>query len=280
MDNISAMAVSKSGKSYLNREETIITPVSEIMESEEARYALENPESVQYIFKQNGYTSTTRNTPVMMAVKALRATGSEEPYGVAYITLKERDFKRYYEYFTSQYAEFYMVNQKGVVVSSSDRQMVWKQMPQKNPGMVLKKELAYYHCTAYGIINTQKALGNLYNEPLLWVICVGVTAAACIIIFFITRQTALPMSKLVHKMSNARKTRYDEHIELTGSREVEELSCTYNEMLDELNRYISELLTIQNENAGRKLPLFRCRLIPTISTIPWQVSNGLFSREM
>lgn len=279
MDNISAMVVSKSGKSYLNREETIITPVSEIIGSEEAKYALENPETVQYVFKQNGYTSTTRNTPVIMAVKALRATGSEVPYGVAYITLKERDFKRYYEYFTSQYAEFYMVDQTGKVVSSSDKQMVWKQMPQKNPGMVLEKKLAYYHCTAYGIINTQKALGNLYNEPLLWVICGGIMAAASIIIFFITRQTARPLSKLVYKMSNARKTRYDEHIELTGSREIEELSCTYNEMLDELNRYIGELLTIQKEKRRAEIAALQMQINPhyiynTLASIKWLIFQG------
>ncbi|MFQ7550184.1 MAG: hypothetical protein ACLRMZ_07690 [Blautia marasmi] len=96
--------------------------MNEIMESEEAKYAMENPETAHYVLKDSGYTSTTRDVPVLMAVKALRSPGSITPYGVAYVTLKEKDFKEYYDYFTSDYAEFYLADEAGIVISSSDKE--------------------------------------------------------------------------------------------------------------------------------------------------------------
>lgn len=279
MDNISVMTISGNGGSYLDREETIIEPVSEIISSPEALAAMENPDTVQYVFRQNGYTSTTRNTPVVLAVKALKIPGSSEAYGVAYVTLRETDFMEYYAYFTSEYAEFYLVDQSGLVVSSSDKEMLGKSMPKEISGIILEKELPYYQCTAYGVINSQRALGNLYNEPLLWLICISITAGACTVIFFIARQTVRPLSKLVQKMSNARETRYDEHIELTGSREIEELSCTYNAMLDEMNRYIDEILAIQKEKRKAEIEALQMQINPhyiynTLASIKWLIFQG------
>lgn len=279
MDDISVMAVSTNGGSYLNREETIITPVSEILSSRQAEYAMENPEEVQYIFRESGYTSTTRNTPVIMTVKALRSPGSSEPYGIAFVTLKETDFKGYYEYFTSEYAEFYLLDQSNMVISSSDRKILGKRMTEKEADMTLTKDLPYYKCKAYGIINTTKALNNLYNEPELWLISLSIMVIAVIFIFGIVRQTTRPLSELVEKMSNARKARYDDYIELVGSREIEELSGTYNEMLEELNGYINELITTQNQKRKAEIAALQMQINPhyiynTLASIKWLIFQG------
>lgn len=286
MDDISVMAVSKSGGSYLDREERIITPVNEIMESEEAKYAMENPETAHYVLKDSGYTSTTRDVPVLMAVKALRSPGSVTPYGVAYVTLKEKDFKEYYDYFTSDYAEFYLADEAGIVISSSDKESLGEKVPDKNPhtSITLEKELPYYKCTAYGIIDSKKALEDLYNVPMIVAICVTVMAVTGIIIFYFVSQTAKPLSEMVDKMSNAGETKYDEHINLTGSKEIEELSRTYNAMLDEMNRYIEELMTSQKEKRKAEISALQMQINPhyiynTLASIKWLIFQGNVERS-
>lgn len=281
MDNINVMAVSKSGGSYLDREETIITPVSEIIKSKEAKYAMEHPEEVQYVFRHNGYTATTRNIPVVMAVKAVRSPGSKIPYGVAYVTMKESDFMKYYDYFASDYAEFYLTDGTDTVVSSSDKNTLGEKMPERSGSTVtiLKKELPYYQCTAYGIIDNSKTLEHLYNVPAIFFICIAIMLVSCVIIYLVIKQTTKPLSKLVAEMSNARDTKYDEHINLTGSKEVEELSSTYNAMLDEMNRYISELLTIQKGKRKAEIAALQMQINPhyiynTLASIKWLIFQG------
>lgn len=281
MDDINVMAVSKKGGSYLDREEMITTPVQEIIESPEARYAMQNPETVQYVFKENGYTSTTRNSPVVMAVKALRSPGSQIPYGGAYVTMKEKDFMGFYDYFASEYTKFYLVDDQQFVVSSSDKEALGKKMTGKitNINTLLTKELPYYKCTAYGIIDNEEAMKQLYDIPTILIICGIIMVVSCVIVFYFVHQTAKPLSEFVGMMSNARKTKYDEHINLTGSKEIEELSSAYNAMLDEMNGYIKELLQIQKEKRKAEISALQMQInlhyiYNTLASIKWLIFQG------
>ncbi len=70
-----------------------------------------------------------------------------------------------------------------------------------------------------------------------------VAAVVVLITFWAVAQTTKPLSALAQKMADARKKQYDEHIKITGSEEIQQLGRTYNSMLDDLNRYIGELMT-------------------------------------
>lgn len=193
--------------------------------------------------------------------------------------MNEEDFRQYYEYFTSEYADFYLVDQNGRVISTSERALLGQRMPEKEAETLLVQELPYYHCTAFATIDTTTALGNLYNEPELWLIALGILLAALILIFIILKRTTGSLSKLVEKMSNARKTHYGEYIELGGSQEIEELSFTYNEMLDELNGYISELIETQKEKRKAEIAALQMQINPhyvynTLASIKWLVFQG------
>ena len=121
IENVSIMAVSTEGGSYLNKAETMAVSTEEILNSPEAVYAMENPGTASYVYRNTGYTSTTRNSPVIMLVRALTSPGDGNAYGVVFVTIKERDLTRYYEYFTSENSEFYLVDSQGMIVSSSEK---------------------------------------------------------------------------------------------------------------------------------------------------------------
>lgn len=280
VDNVNIMIIGTEGTSYLNKAETIIVPTKEILEAPSSVYAMENPTALHYIYAESGYTATTRNTPVVMAVKALTSPGAQKPYAVVYITIKEKELMDFYSYFTSENTDFYLLDQQNRVVSSSDKSCLGQQIEletiNRRGKTVFEKELPYYHFTAYGMIDNNKALGNLYNVPFLWMICIGIMTVAGVIICLIVRQTTRPLSELVKKMSSARTTEFDEHINLKGSREVVELSSTYNAMLDDLNRYIDELMNIQKEKRKAEITALQMQINPhyiynTLASIKWLI---------
>lgn len=297
VENISVMVIGVNGKSYLNREESIILPESEILESEISRRALEK-EGIIYQYADVGFTSTTRNSPVVMATKTLRYQESREPYAIVYITMKESDWSKFYGYFTSEYATFYMVDASGMIISSDRKDEICKKAEEVFPYQesegdltrstavnenqhitILNKKLSYYNHTICGVIDTEKALGRLYNIPQLWIICALVAAAVVLVTFWAVAQTTKPLSALAQKMADARKKQYDEYIKITGSEEIQQLSRTYNSMLDDLNRYIGELMHTQKEKRKAEISALQMQINPhyvynTLASIKWMIYQG------
>ena len=297
ISDVSVMLVGLNEKTYLNREETIISSAKEILESDVSKKAMEKKGSVVYQYADSGFTSTTRNTPVVMAAKALCYPESGEMYAFIYATMKEEDMEKFYQHFTSEYANFYMTdsqgkiistNQKGVLenklgknlrVAEKEEKLRCDAMENGKEVIVLQKYLPYYNYTMYGVIDSRNALGRLYNIPMLWGVCAAIAMGVIIATYFFVKQTTKPLSVLVNKMANARNEKYDGQIEVTGSYEIQELTSTYNAMLEDLNRYIEELMNVQKEKRKAEISALQMQINPhyvynTLASIKWLIYQG------
>lgn len=297
ISDVSVMLVGLNEKTYLNREETIISSAKEILESDVSKKAMEKKGSVVYQYADSGFTSTTRNTPVVMAAKALCYPESGEMYAFIYATMKEEDMEKFYQHFTSEYANFYMTdpqgkiistNQKGVLenklgkdlrVAEKEEKLRCDAMENGKEVIVLQKYLPYYNYTMYGVIDSRNALGRLYNIPMLWGVCAAIAMGVIIATYFFVKQTTKPLSVLVNKMANARNEKYDGQIEVTGSYEIQELTTTYNAMLEDLNGYIEELMNVQKEKRKAEISALQMQINPhyvynTLASIKWLIYQG------
>ena len=297
ISDVSVMLVGLNEKTYLNREETIISSAKEILESDVSKKAMEKKGSIVYQYADSGFTSTTRNTPVVMAAKALCYPESGEMYALIYVTMKEEDMEKFYQHFTSEYANFYMTdsqgkiistNQKGVLENKSGKNLRVAEKEEKlrcdamengKEVIVLQKHLPYYNYTMYGVIDSRNALGRLYNIPMLWGVCAAIAMGVIIATYFFVKQTTKPLSVLVNKMANARNEKYDGQIEVTGSYEIQELTSTYNAMLEDLNRYIEELMNVQKEKRKAEISALQMQINPhyvynTLASIKWLIYQG------
>ena len=297
ISDVSVMLVGLNEKTYLNREETIISSAKEILESDVSKKAMEKKGSIVYQYADSGFTSTTRNTPVVMAAKALCYPESGEMYALIYVTMKEEDMEKFYQHFTSEYANFYMTdsqgkiistNQKGVLenklgknlrVAEKEEKLRCDAMENGKEVIVLQKYLPYYNYTMYGVIDSRNALGRLYNIPMLWGVCAAIAMGVIIATYFFVKQTTKPLSVLVNKMANARNEKYDGQIEVTGSYEIQELTTTYNAMLEDLNRYIEELINVQKEKRKAEISALQMQINPhyvynTLASIKWLIYQG------
>ena len=297
ISDVSVKLVGLNEKTYLNREETIISSAKEILESDVSKKAMEKKASIVYQYADSGFTSTTRNTPVVMAAKALCYPESGEMYALIYVTMKEEDMEKFYQHFTSEYANFYMTdsqgkiistNQKGVLENKSGKNLRVAEKEEKlrcdamengKEVIVLQKYLPYYNYTMYGVIDSRNALGRLYNIPMLWGVCAAIAMGVIIATYFFVKQTTKPLSVLVNKMANARNEKYDGQIEVTGSYEIQELTSTYNAMLEDLNRYIEELMNVQKEKRKAEISALQMQINPhyvynTLASIKWLIYQG------
>lgn len=296
ISDVSVMLVGLNEKTYLNREETIISSAREILESDVSKKAMEQKGSIVYQYADSGFTSTTRDKHVIMAIKALRYPESGDMYALIYVTIKEDDMEKFYQHFTSEYARAYMTDAEGKVISTNQKTMLKKNLSESlrdveegeirsdavensKEVIVLQKYLPYYDYTMYGVIDSRKALGRLYNIPMLWGVCAVIAMGVIIATYFFVKQTTKPLSVLVKKMANARNEKYDEYIEVTGSYEIQELTSTYNTMLEDLNRYIEELMNVQKEKRKAEISALQMQINPhyvynTLASIKWLIYQG------
>ncbi|MBQ8326954.1 MAG: sensor histidine kinase [Lachnospiraceae bacterium] len=272
--NILVLSADKQ-KHYLSRTETISVSDEEIWESKAVKLAVEEPEVIHYSFSEGAYTMTTKDSDVIIVSKALYYQEREEVYGVVLATLTMEDMKKYYDYFVTEYTEFYLVGDNDRVFCSSDKSSVGNKLPSFSLGhTVMKRDLNYLGCTMYGVIDSQHALGKLYNMSLLIIICVAIGIVMLAVGSIYTRQTIRPLSQLVEKMSTLKEGNFTEYMPLSGTSEVQELASTYNYMLDDIQNYIKELLRIQKEKRKSEIKALQMQINPhyiynTLASIKW-----------
>ena len=272
--NILVLSADKQ-KHYLSRTETISVSDEEIWESKAVKLAVEEPEVIHYSFSEGAYTMTTKDSDVIIVSKALYYQEREEVYGVVLATLTMEDMKKYYDYFVTEYTEFYLVGDNDRVFCSSDKSSVGNKLPSFSLGhTVIKRDLNYLGCTMYGVIDSQHALGKLYNMSLLIIICVAIGIVMLAVGSIYTRQTIRPLSQLVEKMSTLKEGNFTEYMPLSGTSEVQELASTYNYMLDDIQNYIKELLRIQKEKRKSEIKALQMQINPhyiynTLASIKW-----------
>lgn len=295
MDRMNILIVGMNGKNYLSRTETITVSNADMMKSPAVLKAIANPESIQYTFSKGAYTATSQNANVIIASKALYYKESMEIYGIVLVTLAMDDMLEYYDYFVSEYTDWYFVDSDSVVMCSNqsarigtkvdakwytdglgvaDGRYIWKKGGENLT--ILQKDMSYFGCSMYGVIDNDVALNELYNMPLLIFICLSVGIFILFCCLFFIQRTLKPLSNLVGKMSESRKGNFREYVPVEGTTEVKQLGITYNDMLDNIQTYISELLETQKAQRKSEIKALQLQINPhyiynTLASIKWLV---------
>lgn len=300
IQNVSVLVVGFTGNSFLNSDELVTTSVDDILDSEITKKALNSPNTVQYHYSDHGFTSSTKSSPVIMITKVLTFVEDNTPYGVVYITLKEKDFENFYDYFASDTNEILIMNENDVILTSNRKNILGKQesnLNQYTQNMIVKnqirriteyngnkvtilaKHLPYYNSNLCAVIDNSKALKEMYDVPLLSLICFLIAFIVLIILFFLIQKTIKPLSILTKKMSKVKNGEFDQYIEVTGSEEIRQLSITFNYMLDDLNNYVNELIKAQQEKRKAEIHALQAQINPhyvfnTLTSIKWLIWQG------
>lgn len=295
--DISVLILGLNGSSFLNRSELLTIRPNEILSMDISQNSLGKSDTILYQYLENGFTSSTKDEPVIVITKTLNLKDGE-PYGIIYFTIKEKDFEKFYDYFTLEINDVVLLNENNVVLSSNKKEnigdvqeefkesieeLVSKEELSKiynsNKNTILIQRLPYCNLTICGTVDNHKALGKMYDIGNIMLICFVITLCILIGIFLIVRQMTKPLYLLTEKMSNVRDGKFDECIEVSGPEEVKELSSTFNYMIKDLNKYIHELVKVQKEKRAAEIHALQMQINPhyifnTLSSIKWLIWQG------
>lgn len=292
----SILVLGMNGKHYLSRTETISQSDRDILESQPVQNAMNNVDALHYTYEKGAYTATSQNVDVVVVSKALYYHENKNIYAIVLVTLTDAYIREYYDYFVTDYSMFYMVSDEGIVMSSNDREKTgrvletqwyrdaarkesvgrWITQIDNRSYTIMKQELPYLGCSIYGLIDNDKALDNLYNMPLLILLCVLIGIITLALCLMIARRTLNPLSQLVDKMSFVRDGEFTQYMPVSGTEEIKELAVTYNIMLDDIKKYIDQLIQTQKEQRQSEIKALQMQINPhyiynTLASIKWLV---------
>ncbi|BCN29963.1 sensor histidine kinase [Anaeromicropila herbilytica] len=300
VQNISVLVVGVSGSSYLNQDEVLTTKPKYILLHEITKRAIMSKGAVRYEYLDHGFTSSTKYDRVIVATKALFSVKTGELYGVVYITIKEKDFEKIYDYFTMETNDMILFDNQEKVISSNQKALVGQKnhilynyssdlsknneirtVMKYNNKMctILAKDMPFFNGKLSAIIDNSKALKEMYNVPLIFAICTMISFFVLVIIFIIIQKSMKPLSTLTKKMSKVRNGRFDQHTVVDGTEEVRQLAMTFNYMLDDLNNYVNQLMKVQKEKRKAEIHALQMQINPhyifnTLASIKWLIWQG------
>lgn len=295
--NMSVLIVGLNGENHLNTSETLTMNSKEILDLNISKKSLENNKMIIYQYMERGITSGTKDSPVLTISKALNLQNGK-PYGIIYFMIKEKEFEKFYDYFTVEINDIVLLDENNLVLSSNNKNnigqtqeefsnkinaLIESKMVSKiyddNGDTIFIQRLPYCNLTICGTVDNHKALGKMYDIKNISFICTVITLCILIGIFFLVRQLTKPLYLLTQKMSNVRNGKFDEYIEVSGAGEVRELISTYNYMIKDINSYVDELVKIENEKRKAEIHALQMQINPhylfnTLSSIKWLIWQG------
>lgn len=300
--DVSIIVMGKNGINYsTDRSYWPITDVK-LKASELASQTVKYPKKLLYQYDyQPRQNEGTGEEHFIIASKALMHRSSGNIYGSMYFAIKENEFRRKtYNNYTSPGNDFFIVNQQGVIVSSSIADMTGKKDNQllsyaedienkaenytlgKLDGkqyIILKEYLPFFDMYMFNVIDKETAFGNLIDKRQIALISMVIVLVAIIFVFLATQRLTNSLSKLVKQIENASKNNFHQHVTVTGTYETRQIGNAFNSMLDELQEYVEQLVLSQQQKRNAELAALQQQINPhflynTLTSIKFMVQQG------
>ncbi len=274
------LIISSNGKSHTRTQTSVTEEFDTILKMECSTKALESNGNVVYTYLEKGFTADTKNESVIVASKAFNTTDESGEYAIVYMIMKQSVLDDYYSYFTSEMTDFYVVDHDGMIVSTTQKTNIGKQVSnvekalkkvsldqvegriQSGGKTILFSELPYYQYDIIGVIDNQKALDKLYDVRQIFMVSLLVSVVVSAIIFFLVGRMTKPLVILIKKMEVVTGGNLTEYVEVDGPEEIMRLSDAFNYMIVGLNRYVEELVAIQNEKRKAEMKALQMQIKP------------------
>lgn len=299
---LSAFVIGENEKSYMySNSDRFFVPKREILDSDIAQCARQNENKIICKYVETGFTNVMKNTPVLVMAKAW--SYGDEDGAIAFLTIKESSIRNMYSHFNANTSDIVLLNQDDEVISSNNPQyfkasgeelkhlekavadMEKEDVLQKdtwNNGSIHTYLMQRMQSTRYkmvGIINPDAAFAEQYNVTGLVLLTLVITGIIVVLIIIFMGQQTKPLNRLVETMKNSKESDFKEYVPMEGTYEVQEVSATYNRMVDELDKYIKQIIQVEDDKRTAEIHALQMQINPhymynTLSSIKWLVWQG------
>lgn len=136
--------------------------------------------------------------------------------------------------------------------------------------------------TNYKIMGTIDFDAAFWGEYRIWDVILMTFAIMIVIVFLIfifIRQQTRPLDRLAETMMNSKHMNFKEHVPVEGTDEVRELSETYNQMVDELGKYVDRVISVEQDKRAAEIHALQMQINPhymynTLASIKWLIWQG------
>ena len=296
-DNITVLVVGTNGESFLKGHNYFKFDTNAILESELTKNAILNKDKVIYQYSDFQLVNSKYNSSSITAIKVLYNDITKKIYGFVYVIISQDDFRKYYLPFVGNSNDIILLSKDGLVVSSSKKYQIGSKNLElldistsiqsndlhyfstklnSKDVAVLSKYLPTYNFNIVGIIDKNIILNEVYNTSQIYFVNIIIAFIFLIITFITIRRTTKPLSTLSYKMSQVTNGDFKNYVQVKGSSEVRDLSSTFNFMLDDLNSYMNEKMTMEKEKRKAEIHALQMQINPhfiynTLSSIKWLI---------
>ena len=294
---ITICAVGINGQRYVQNNDTMILDTKDLLTSDITNKALKNRNQIFYQYYSSGFTKNSNASGGWVAIKVLQDKYTREVYGYVYAFISQEYLKNYYFPFVGNGNDICIISDDGTIVSSNlssqigttdsnlydiSQNIIYNNLTYLDTNInfsdvaVLSKYLPTYNFNIVGIIDKDIVLNEAYNTLNIIYVSLFIAFIFIIITFFIVRKTTRPLLILANTMPKIINGDFNNHINIHGSPEVNNLCNAFNYMLDGLNRYVSDQIKIQREKRKAEISALQMQINPhfiynTLSSIKWLV---------
>ncbi|MBW8352014.1 histidine kinase [Bacillus sp. IITD106] len=258
------------------------------------------PNRILYQYDPKKIDININQEETIVVSKALIDKASNYIYGVIYIAIREQDFKQLYTRYTGNGNHVLLLNQSGMVVSSSDEFITgqkfheliedvkgmenydnnYKQVEVLGEDRLLfSKYLPSFDMYLVNLIDSKSVMSNLLDTKMIVLISASIVLIALCIVFLISRRLTKSLSSLVKQIANMSQKNFDSYVTESGSYETRKLANAFNNMLDELHEYVRKLMDTQKKQRNAELEALQQQINPhflynTLASVKFMVQNG------
>lgn len=299
-ENIDFLLIGTNNSTYIGSSALLTTPVEDIKKNKITLNSLNAPDKLLYQYSNSGFTSLTKNNNCIIATKVLQDRNTRKQFGMIYVIIHESVFNKLYSNFTTNGNDVVIISSTGTILSSNKQNLIGTNDKNllntakkihnddlkylnmnlnKKHYTILSEYMPIYNFYLVNIIDTDRALSDMYNIKEIILICSVIICLSVSIFFVVTRRTTNPLRVLVTEMSKITEGNFNNHIKLEGSSEIRKLSTSFNYMLDGLNDYVERLLEAQKKQRKAELSALQMQINPhfiynTLASIKWLVLKG------
>lgn len=292
------LLVGINGKTCFPNDTFGVDNYTDIINSEVVQNALEKPNQITYHYAKDGFCQALKNNDVIIAVKVLKDVGTKEPYGLALVMIEQKDFSYFYDTLVDDKVNHInIVSNDGLIISSNSNKLgenskLLNQILRSssddreisesidNRSYTIKiMDIPFMDGKFISIIDETNLVNQINFIPPVIVTAVVISIIFITIIIVLIRRALRPLNDIVAKIPEITKGNFTDHIEVSGTGEIKELSEGFNYMLDGLNDYVERVVKLQEEKRLTEIHALQMQINPhfvynTLTSIKFLIWQG------
>lgn len=290
--------IGMNGQIYVSNQSSLSIPVEELLKSKITQEAREHPNQILYRYMPSGITKNSKDSSAFIALKALTSPGSQTVYGFAYVVMKQQDLQAFFDNLGNSTNNLMLLDGSGTVISAPNHSLVGQKdgeleqiirdMDSKEESsrytalqnqqvLVLTRTMPRWNLHIVSAFDYLRALNEMQGGAYILSICLAVTVLVLAAVFFFISQITRPINRLVHTMDKVTEEGLPDHIEvIRGGYEVQQLSSAFRMMMEHLNRYVRQLIELEQEKRRMEIHTLQMQINPhfiynTLTSIKWLI---------